>query len=1232
MQIMPLVKKARRAKNLAVKLTQTAPKVKFYYGYFIQHCKVNPKRILMESFHGKSISDSSYAVLQEMIRQGIAGDYEIYYASDNPQRDTPIVENNHLPIKLVDVESRRYAYVLATSKYLLNNSSFPLWFIRRPEQVYVQTWHGTPLKTLGKEMRLGIESMVNVQHNFLQANWLTFPNDFTRDVIMRDYNLDQLYTGKVAMVGYPRNAVFLQGGSDEVRAANDLDGYTCFAYMPTWRGTSNHSVDVSGYAREVNKTLKKLDAALADDQKLFVNFHTMVAKQIKLGSYEHIFPFPADVGTYDFLVHMDALITDYSSVMFDYALTGKPVILFTYDKEQYLSDRGMYFSIDELPFVQVSTTAELCDCLRDGTYHLSDEGLAELHERFLKYDSPDNARLVLELLLNDNPPDVPVIDYAHNLDHAWNVVEIERQKSRQDLNAIFLSSDRENDLVVLNRAGFGEVKSAHLYDNYRDYTFLFTKREVPRTPFEEIARHFSSSVEHKIEQRERARNLANLNTTPGTRTSALVGIAETAYTPDYEADLPADVTVEGDDVTVQLLDESYVPLKLLMTKKRIIRWDRELAPDERESGRITFSPRELLCDPVMRTDPRLIVGVCLLVERRSDKTRFVARLIDPTSLDEATHGNTHIYCPRRHDIAALLEEAAQHGEDAVERIPILAKAHDRDVYITPFFNNTFSRFYLFYGYAAENPALNPLARNVRTPKQEELVFDIRIPKGAYATEGLSIRNRSHTSSIAYDVPCTSRDDRVGRRVTARFDPRGLVFDGIYWDVYLLVRDEDGERFELPVSTTDNFRHSLFFRNLQCDLGNGNVLFPYAARLGRVALTHRALDPYDTGLTKVKEWAAFACYALLLPYWLHKRIWLVYEKYCSLAQDNGFAFFSYCMEDAPDSARKHVYYVMKPNEPDYEKVKRYGRNVVKFMSFRHMLYAMAANIYVGSDAKSHLYQWRPKPSVVRRFIGQRQVFFLQHGVTAMKQVAYLFGKRGSSPMTYFLTTSRAEQKIITENFGYDTRHAPILGFSRWDLLKDTSDSVDPFILVMPTWRQWLEGVDDETFVSSEYFQRYSELISDEDLMSLLDTHGLRLKFFIHPKFSEQIAHFKTTSEHVDLIPMGTQPLNELMMQCKALVTDYSSVAWDVLYMDKPVVFYQFDQQRYLDEVGAYIDLETELPGQVTHEKEELLDALRELADTEYQLSERDRKDAARWFNAKDTNNRKRTFKYLEQEGY
>ena len=206
------------AKSASAKLFRKARRAikkstwqKFVYAWCWKHCSISKKTILFESFHGKTISDSPLRVLLELKKTGEISHYKVYFATNGSNNHTQLIQDMGLKIKLVGISSLQYAKVLATAEYLLNNSSFPSYFIRRNHQVYMQTWHGTPLKTLGKQMRLGIESMYNVQHNFLQASYITFPNNFTREVIMRDYNLEKLYTGKVIMIGYPRNDVFPRG-------------------------------------------------------------------------------------------------------------------------------------------------------------------------------------------------------------------------------------------------------------------------------------------------------------------------------------------------------------------------------------------------------------------------------------------------------------------------------------------------------------------------------------------------------------------------------------------------------------------------------------------------------------------------------------------------------------------------------------------------------------------------------------------------------------------------------------------------------------------------------------------------------------------------------------------------------------------------------------------------------------------------------------------------------------
>ena len=93
--------------------------------------------------------------------------------------------------------------------------------------------------------------------------------------------------------------------------------------------------------------------------------------------------------------------------------------------------------------------------------------------------------------------------------------------------------------------------------------------------------------------------------------------------------------------------------------------------------------------------------------------------------------------------------------------------------------------------------------------------------------------------------------------------------------------------------------------------------------------------------------------------------------------------------------------------------------------------------------------------------------------------------------------------------------------------------------------------------SEYYQRYKAFLQDERLKTLLEKEDITLNFYIHPKFREHIRSFQVEDRHIRLIPFGTMPLNQLLMSCHMLITDYSSVSWDVYYQEKPVIFYPFE---------------------------------------------------------------------------
>ena len=504
-------KKLKAIKKRLCRLVSKTPKRKFYYGFFSKYCRLRPKWVLIESFHGQTVSDSGLVLAQEIARL-YPGQYRVFYATEDKKKHQAFVDAAGLQVELVDVTSFRYTHILACAQHIFSNASLPIYFIKRPGQVYMQTWHGTPLKTLGKQMRMGIESMYNVQHNFLQADYLTQPNAFTRDVILRDYNLEPLYTGKVVMAGYPRNKVFMEpekGAS--LRRQLGLEDKTVYAYMPTWRGTSNRDVDTSEYAAQVHAMLSVLDKSMTDAQLLFVNFHPILHDAIQLGKYRHIRTFPRQVSNYEFLNCADALITDYSSVFFDFSLTKKPIILFIYDYKEYTADRGMYLDVQDLPFRKITSAKELGRCLRDGECLADDYSDTDYSRTFLKYDSPDISEKLLKLAFTGDSGDLEVIDYGKNKEKTWQVLYPRALNGRPDLETLARLAD-DHTVALLERKWFKRDISPLLHDEFNDkFTYVITTMTTPRTYAEDLLCHLGvGAVRRRVRRRDMQRTFPNL--------------------------------------------------------------------------------------------------------------------------------------------------------------------------------------------------------------------------------------------------------------------------------------------------------------------------------------------------------------------------------------------------------------------------------------------------------------------------------------------------------------------------------------------------------------------------------------------------------------------------------------------------------------------------------------------------------------------------------------------------
>lgn len=364
----------------------------------LKKCPIEERAILLESQHGGEISGNIFYILKELASNKDFATYTLYLSCKAGSKekiknilDTYGIKN----VNLVTVYSLKYMKAVATAKYLFNDNTFLPFFTKRDEQIYFNTWHGTPLKTLGKSMKNAMHSIGNTQKNFTGADYLLYPNTYTMEHMVEDYMLQNLSKATCVLSGYPRNTIFFDTQRrEELRKEFGGDNKKLYAYMPTWRGAIG---EISKNAnKQMTEYLKEIDSKLNKNEVLYVNLHPIAVKDVDFSRFKNIRKFPENLETYDFLNCTDCLVTDYSSVFYDYAVTRKKCVLFTYDEEEYFADRGVYKPISELPFPQVKTVDALLSEIRSEKNY---DDSAFLNE-YCNYDCADATKNIINLVFN----------------------------------------------------------------------------------------------------------------------------------------------------------------------------------------------------------------------------------------------------------------------------------------------------------------------------------------------------------------------------------------------------------------------------------------------------------------------------------------------------------------------------------------------------------------------------------------------------------------------------------------------------------------------------------------------------------------------------------------------------------------------------------------------------------------------------------------------------------------
>lgn len=370
------------------------------YAEYLDVLPIRPRSILFESFNGHSLTCNPYALYRHMRSDPRFDGFSYIWTCNSPQ-DAPDDVRLDPQVVLVQRESDLYLRAIASCEYLVNNSGFPYYFIRREGQKYLATWHGTPLKTLGKRQKYKFFDHKRTQRNFLQATHIISPNPHTTQVYLDDYDLRGLYAGHLGETGYPRidrTLTLDPGRRREILQKLGLSGQRRVVfYAPTWRGTlSDVAFDTDRLVQEIKGFPKDVDVIFRGHSLL-----EDLLSGLDLGCTV----VPKEIESNEVLAITDILITDYSSIFFDFIPRNKPIILYVYDEEAYEAERGMYFPIDDMPGLKVRSHAALVQALTDlaRAPELVLEGYEAARARFCPHEDGQACARTVAFFFDDAP-------------------------------------------------------------------------------------------------------------------------------------------------------------------------------------------------------------------------------------------------------------------------------------------------------------------------------------------------------------------------------------------------------------------------------------------------------------------------------------------------------------------------------------------------------------------------------------------------------------------------------------------------------------------------------------------------------------------------------------------------------------------------------------------------------------------------------------------------------------
>lgn len=408
---MNLAKKNMLFRNFARKIMYILKRIKYKIESSLK--KIDEKVVLFSCFNGKSYTCSPKAIYEYMLTDEKYKDYQfIWFFNDVEKYD---FLNKNKNTKVVQNKSKQYTRYLQTAKYWVFNYKIADYIKPKKNQVFLQCWHGTPLKRLGCDLTHFDNQLNTVQEmkkrykvEAEKFSYFISPSKYASEKFTSAWNLKEI--GKENIIieqGYPRNDFLLNYTQEDVAKikkeiiGEDIQDKKIILYAPTYRANQHESGVGYVYKEEVD--FQKMREKLGNDYIILFRPHYFIANIFDFEKYKG---FVYNVSNIDDINELyiisDILITDYSSVFFDYANLKRPMIFYMYDLEYYRDkSNGFYIDIEEeLPGKIIKTDDELIEEIIEVAKEFKyDEKYERFNKKYNYLDDGKASKRVIEVVI-----------------------------------------------------------------------------------------------------------------------------------------------------------------------------------------------------------------------------------------------------------------------------------------------------------------------------------------------------------------------------------------------------------------------------------------------------------------------------------------------------------------------------------------------------------------------------------------------------------------------------------------------------------------------------------------------------------------------------------------------------------------------------------------------------------------------------------------------------------------